>query len=160
MIALEPWSDGDFGLLQALLGDPAMMVHLGGPETHEQLVARQARYVGLDTGCYRVVLDGEGVGWVGVWDDGEHAGDAEVGWSVLPTAQGRGVATEATRLLLAHAREDGRWRWAHAYPSVDNVPSNRLCEKLGFELLGSSLSEYPPGTGHVLHCNDWRIAVG
>lgn len=157
MIALEPWSDADFGLLEALLGDPAMMRFLGGPESPEQLRKRQARYVLPDSGCFRVVLDGEPVGWVGVWDRTEDA--AEIGWSVLPAAQGRGVASEATRQLLDHARALRRWRWAHAYPSVDNAPSNALCRRLGFELVGTHEYEYPPGTGAVMRCNDWRIDV-
>jgi RimJ/RimL family protein N-acetyltransferase len=135
-----------------------MMLHLGGPESPEQLRARQARYVALESGCYRVDLDGEGVGWVGVWDHSDDA--AEVGWSVVPAAQGRGVATEATRLLLDYARALGRWRWAHAYPSVGNGPSNALCRRLGFELLGAHDGEYPPGSGNILRCNDWRIGVG
>jgi RimJ/RimL family protein N-acetyltransferase len=154
-VALEPWTDADFGLLEALLGDPDMMRFLGGPEPPEKLAERQARYVRPDSGCFRVVTGGEAVGWVGVWDHGD--GDAEVGWSVLPAAQGRGVATQATRLLLDHARRLGRWRWAHAYPSVDNGASNALCRRLGFELLGATDFEYPPGS--TLRCNDWRISV-
>ena len=157
MITLARWSHGDFPLLEALLGDPAMMVHLGGPESPEKLRSRQARYVAIESGCYRVDLDGQGVGWVGIWDRDD--GEAEVGWSVVPSAQGRGVATTATRLLLDEARALGRWRFAHALPSVDNGPSNALCRRLGFELLGASDGEYPPGTGNILRCNDWRVSV-
>ena len=153
MITIEPWTDADFGLLQALLGDPAMMTHLGGPETHEKLLERQARYERPESGCFRVLLDGDPVGFVGLWD--REPDVAEVGWSVLPSAQGHGVATAATRLLLDQARGLGRWRCAHAYPSVSNAASNALCGRLGFELLGAREFEYPPGS--TMRCNDWRI---
>ena len=45
-IHLEPWAEDDLPLLQALLGDPAMMEHLGGPETPEKIVERHGRYLG------------------------------------------------------------------------------------------------------------------
>ena len=32
-VRLEPWGEGDLALLRGLVGDPAMMVHLGGPES-------------------------------------------------------------------------------------------------------------------------------
>jgi RimJ/RimL family protein N-acetyltransferase len=156
-VAIEPWTDADFGLLQRLLGDPAMMEHLGGPESPEKLAERQARYVGLETGCFRVVADGEAVGWVGVWDRDESS--AEVGWSVVIEAQGRGIATRATQLLVDHARARHRWTWAHAYPSVDNGPSNAICRKLGFELVDAQDYEWPPGSGNQMRCNDWRYEL-
>jgi hypothetical protein len=43
-VRLEPWGSGDLSLLEQLMGDPAMTVHLGGPESHEKIVERQARY--------------------------------------------------------------------------------------------------------------------
>lgn len=48
-----------------------------------------------------------------------------------------------------------RHRFLHAYPSIDNPPSNALCRKLGFELMGEYDFEYPPG--HQMRCNDWRF---
>jgi hypothetical protein len=41
---IEPWGDGDLPLLERLLGDPAMMAHLGGPESPERIAERQAEY--------------------------------------------------------------------------------------------------------------------
>src|SRR5258708_8473792 len=46
-VRIEPWGEGDLPLLKKLLGDPAMTEHLGGPESDEQLVNRQARYARL-----------------------------------------------------------------------------------------------------------------
>ena len=43
-VRIELWGQGDLPLLKKLLGDPAMTEHLGGPESDEQLIKRQARY--------------------------------------------------------------------------------------------------------------------
>jgi peptidoglycan/xylan/chitin deacetylase (PgdA/CDA1 family)/GNAT superfamily N-acetyltransferase len=145
---IEPWGD-DLELLQALLGDPAMMVHLGGPETAEKIAERQAKYA-KDPRQHKIVVDGQGVGWVGYWERGD---DYEIGWSVLPGFQGRGIAADATRQLIELARD----RDIHAYPAVGNAPSNALCRKLGFTNLGPREFEYPPGTGQSMQCNDWVL---
>jgi hypothetical protein len=96
-VHLEPWADGDIPLLAKLTGDPAMMEHLGGPESPEKIADRQARYV-ADAGTdpmFKIVDDatGEGVGSVGYWER-EWRGQQvyETGWSVLPAFQGLGVA--------------------------------------------------------------------
>ena len=49
----------------------------------------------------------------------------------------------------------GKHRFVHAFPSVDNAPSNAICRKAGFTLLGERDFEYPPG--HPLRSNDWRF---
>jgi hypothetical protein len=36
-VRLEPWGVGDLALLEKCLGDPAMMQHLGGPESPEMM---------------------------------------------------------------------------------------------------------------------------
>jgi RimJ/RimL family protein N-acetyltransferase len=156
VIRLEPWKAGDLPLLEALLGDPAMMTHLGGPESAEKIAERQARYE-QDPRQLRIVdvASGEGIGWVGYWERDPDV--YEIGWSVLPAHQGRGIAGAATRGALDVARAEGGRRYVHAYPSVDNGPSNGICRKLGFELLGPLDFEYPKGSGITMRCNDWRF---
>ena len=38
----------------------------------------------------------------------------------------------------------------HAFPNVDNAPSNAICRKLGFELLEECEFEFPRGALHDL----------
>src|SRR4051794_31182427 len=91
-IELQPWTKDDLPLVQALLGDPVMMEHLGGPEAPERIAERHQRYVG-DPGVFKIVADGAAAGWVGYWEH-EWQGEQiyEIGWSVLPAHQGRGAA--------------------------------------------------------------------
>jgi RimJ/RimL family protein N-acetyltransferase len=156
-VRLEPWGKDDLPLVRRLMGDPAMTEHLGGPESEEKLLDRQRRYE-RETGMFKIIDEetGEAAGSVGYWEKDWHGGSVyETGWSVLPEFQGRGIAVAATRLLIERVRADARHRYLHAFPSVDNAPSNAICRKLGFELLGDQEFEYPKG--HFMRCNDWRL---
>lgn len=160
-VSLRPWAEGDLPLLTRLLGDPAMTMHLGGPESPEKLLSRHGRYLALPESegrVFAIVLGAEKspAGWVGYWES-EWIGESiwEVGWSVLPELQGRGIATAATALAIGHARYDAGHRFVHAFPSVDNHGSNAVCRNLGFELRGEVDIEYPPGT--PMRSNDWRL---
>jgi glycine/D-amino acid oxidase-like deaminating enzyme/GNAT superfamily N-acetyltransferase len=159
-VQIAPWDEGDLPLLEKLLGDPAMMEHLGGPESREKIAERHARYLaGSGRDPMFKILDGAGgeaVGWVGYWERSWREQEVyEIGWSVLPAYQGRGVASAATAQAIADARSRATRRFLHAFPSVENPPSNGICRKLGFALLGECEVEYPPGS--VMRCNDWRL---
>jgi RimJ/RimL family protein N-acetyltransferase len=157
-IRLEPWGKDDLPLLERLLGDPAMTQHLGGPESHEKIVERQARYVKAESGLFKIVdaETGEGAGFVGYWDKTWREQEIyEIGWAVLPAFQGRGIAGRATAQAIVAARSERKHRFLHAFPSVDNAPSNAICRKLGFTLLGEYEFEYPKGS--FMLCNDWRL---
>jgi RimJ/RimL family protein N-acetyltransferase len=161
-VHLEAWAAGDLPLLRRTLGDPEMTKHLGGPESEEKLVERQGRFERLaESGAgrmFKIVDDetGEAVGSVGYWQR-EWQGEEiyEIGWMVVPEFQGRGIAAAATGQAIAAARADGGRRELHAFPGVENAPSNAICRKLGFTLVGELEFEYPPGS--LMRCNDWRL---
>lgn len=135
-----------------------MTEHLGGPESPEKIAERHERYLKTESGLFKVVEDesGEGVGWVGYWSRTWREQEVyEIGWSVLPAFQGRGIAGMATVQAIDRARSEGKHRFVHAFPSVENAPSNAICRKLGFELLGDEEFEYPKGS--FMRCNDWRF---
>lgn len=161
-VSLRPWAEGDLPLLEKLLGDPKMTEHLGGPETPEQLAKRHQRYLDLnssDGGQMFVIVaapENQPAGSVGYWDrEGEGEPAYETGWSVLPTFQGRGIATQAIKAVLAVIKAEGKRHFVHAYPSTLNDPSNAVCRKTGFTLVEELEFEYPKG--HLMRCNDWRI---
>jgi RimJ/RimL family protein N-acetyltransferase len=154
-VRLVPWGAEDHGLLTRLVGDPAMMTHLGGPESAEQIADRQARYDGNPDSLKIVLADGDvPAGWVGYWERG---GVLELGWAVLPEHQGRGVARAATAAAIERIRAERPDAVVHAFPGVENAASNGLCRSLGFTLLGAEDFEYPPG--QTMRCNDWALAL-
>jgi RimJ/RimL family protein N-acetyltransferase len=163
-IALRPWSRPDLPLLERIRGDLAMNEHLGGPETPAQIRARHERYC-AGGGAHKVrmfvILAGpaaEPIGSVGYGEREWHGVPVwELGWNVLPEYQGRGFATRAVIAAIELARAEGTCRFAHAFPAVDNLPSNAVCQKAGFTLMGEAAFEYPPG--RFMRSNDWRCEL-
>lgn len=82
--------------------------------------------------------------WEGYWE--EHSVPiVEMGWGVVPRYQGRGFGTQAVRLLLQMVEHDTERRWGsaiHAFTSLNNAPSNSLCRKCSFRLVGESTVDY------------------
>ena len=164
-LQLEPWSESALALLRQI-NTPQMRRHVGGPETENELLARHRRYLAMpETGrgrMFAVLVDGEAVGSI-AYHRREWQGQEvyETGWNVLPAHQGRGIAAAAGAALVAVVREAARQPGAptalHAFPSVDNAPSNALCGRLGFTLLGACDFEYPAGSGTMMRSNDWRL---
>ncbi len=161
-VRIEMWGPDDLALLRKTMGDPVMTRHLGGPEPAEKLAERQTRYEALagsgEGRMFKIVDEetGESIGSVGYWEKNWRGGEVyETGWHVIPSFQGRGIAVEATALALDRAAAERKHRYVHAFPSVDNHPSNAICRRLGFRLLEAHEFEFPPG--HFMQCNDWRL---
>lgn len=160
-VRIEPWTEANLALLYRM-NAPEMLEHLGGPETEEQILARHKRYVeigGKGNGrMFSIVLlpELEAVGNIGYWERvWQEETVYEIGWGVLPTFQGRGIASAATAAAVDSARAEQRIRYIHAFPSVDNPPSNAICRKLDFKFIAECSFEYPPGS--FMRCNDWRL---
>src|ERR1700736_2396004 len=107
MIELQPWSEDDLPTVERFLADPEMMKHLGGPQSHEQVLDAHRRFLDAaksGTGrMFKVVLlpASDVVGTIGYWER-EWRGELvyETGWSVFPGYQGRGLASKATAALV------------------------------------------------------------
>ena len=76
---------------------------------------------------------------------------------VLPEHQGKGVASEAARLILEEARSNPEIRFVYAFPAVSNVTSNAVARKIGMSSQGAFDYE---GFAGVLLCNNWCIDLG
>jgi RimJ/RimL family protein N-acetyltransferase len=162
-VELVPGTPEDEWVTVALETDPAVMAELGGPWTAEEARATHARRIALarDSGVWsftvRPVGDdgcvGEPVGTIGVWDS-EWEGEplSETGWMTLPEHQGRGYASAALAAILDRERAEHRWGDIHAFPGATNGPSNALCRRFGFELVGSGDADY---AGRHFPVNHW-----
>lgn len=153
---IELQDDDDIELTYRLECDPELTKHLGGPVAREKMPGifeRRRRLVSEGKAlCFRVMADGVPAGSVLCWD--REDGTAEMGWMILKDFQGRGLATAAARLLLEKAK--GRFPVMHATPAQENLASNAICRKLGFQLVRELEIEHH---GARLRCNDWRLAL-
>jgi RimJ/RimL family protein N-acetyltransferase len=156
---------GDLPLYVAIHCDPRMMEHLGGPLPREGLEEKLARDVATteagETWVLVIVPDDDpdaAAGSVTIWTHGEHGEPInEIGWMVLPDYQGRGLGSEAVRMALDRARDEGRWDVVHAFPPVSNERSNAMCRKFGFSLIETKDYRFRDRT---LRCNHWRLDLG
>jgi [ribosomal protein S5]-alanine N-acetyltransferase len=84
--------------------------------------------------------------------------DVEVAYRLARSAWGRGIATEAAGALVSHALGALALPRVVAVTYPDNVASQRVLDKLGFERRG--LTEYKgvQATFHVLTREAWRVS--
>jgi RimJ/RimL family protein N-acetyltransferase len=128
----------------AMWSDAAVTRFIGGkPATAEETWARVLRYAGmwalLGYGFWLAAekSSGQFVGEMGFLEgkremnpgfDGAH----EIGWGLVPTAHGKGYASEAVAAALAwHDGHFGRVRTA-CMIAPENAPSIRVAEKAGY----------------------------
>jgi len=124
--------------------DEAVMRHVGGPLSREDAWRRAMTGAGfwgvLGIGLWAIerTADGRTIGHVGFFDfqrdiEPSIAGEPEMGWIFRADAQGQGYASEAASAAL-------RWFDSTIGPlsvpaiiDLENAPSMRLAERLGFE---------------------------
>ena len=140
-LLLREWHEGDRDPFLAMCNAPAVMAHLGGPQTAEQVDAAIARVRASQAAhghCLWAVErkgDGAFLGFCGLKILGiagtpiEH--DAEIGWRLREDAWGQGYAKEGALASLA-------WGWANlsvprivAITVAANERSWGLMERLG-----------------------------
>jgi RimJ/RimL family protein N-acetyltransferase len=158
-VRLRPWRASDLPLLERILGDPAMTAYLGGPESHGELRQLNAEYAAVSPAegqVFVILADAESAGSVGFWRlDWQGATFWEIGCSVLPEYQGHGIGRRGLMLAAGLAQAAAPGREIHAFPSIDNAPSNAMCRRAGFTLAGQADYEYP--AGNPMRVNDWVL---
>lgn len=121
--------------------------------THEEALARIRRYrehFGPGTGAWLIetLETGSSAGFAlmkpipfSAHVKDESAEDIEIGWHLHPDAWGSGYATEAARLLIAHARRAGHRELA-AVTNPENLASQRVAARIGMIHQGPSNRYY------------------
>jgi len=134
----------DYDALAACWANPETVKYIGGgkPQSPEMSWGRLLRYIGhwqvLGYGCWAICEKegGQFVGTVGLQNQKRSITPAleypEAGWTLIPSACGKGYATEALTAVLAWADT------TFAEPvcciiNDENLPSIRLAEKMGFQ---------------------------
>jgi [ribosomal protein S5]-alanine N-acetyltransferase len=99
---------------------------------------------------YAIEVGGALAGAVGLFpQDGEHRGCAIFGYWLGRAFWGRGIATEAARLLAAHALRERGLRRLEASVFAPNAASARVLEKAGFTLEARMRASYVERDGTV-----------
>lgn len=136
----------DFACYAADRADPAVMKYLGKGDlvSEEDAWSKFQSFPGhwalMGYGYWAIEkkAGGRSIGMVGFADKKrpkEHpaSGAPEMGWSITPSEQGRGIATEAISGALGWAREHfGAGTRVVCVISTDNMASIRVAERNGF----------------------------
>jgi RimJ/RimL family protein N-acetyltransferase len=145
-LILRALSLADWEAYAAAWANPEMTAYIGGqPRTRTESWGKLLQGVGLwplfGYG-YWAFIDRATGGFLGNGGLAQFergiaslAGHAEAGWSFVPAAWGRGLATEAMLAILAWADAHLKAPEIRAIIDHDNQASNRVAAKLGFEVL-------------------------
>jgi RimJ/RimL family protein N-acetyltransferase len=151
-LAFRQMTDNDLDAMAALLGDPDVMRHYPRPKSREEA----ADWIAWNRRLYRE--EGHGLWVVTLRDTGEFVGDCgltpqliegateiEVGYHVRAALQGHGYATEAAAACRDFARDVLDAERLIAIMRPDNLPSQRVAEKIGlpFERTAISRQDLP-----------------
>jgi RimJ/RimL family protein N-acetyltransferase len=131
-IALRPPSVEDVPAIVEACQDPEVPRWTRVPSPYREEDARTF-LAGASESSFAVVdsRTGELVGMIGVRDVGDSVG--QIGYWVKREARGRGVATRALRLVSEWGFEELRLARLQLIAEPENVASQRVAEKAGFQ---------------------------
>ena len=170
-LRLRPLAETDEADLVALDSDPEVMRYVGSPagvkspaETVERARLRIRETCRGDyepLGFWRIEDRSagafHGVGALIRMSDG---GDVEVAYRLARSAWGLGIATEAAGALVAHALGPLALARVVAVTYPENLASQRVLDKLGFERRGIREYKGVQATYHVLTVAAWAGRAG
>lgn len=134
----------DASAISAYRSDPVVHRYQGWPRTdpegvRAEIEAMAKRDPGEPGGWvqYSVFERATGglVGDVGLSPAEEEPGVIKVGYTMAPASQGRGYATEAIGALVTFSFDVLGAEVVRAYASAENLPSIRVAEKVGMQLM-------------------------
>lgn len=114
-------------------------------------VARRLRAHGH--ALWMIVADGEAVGLCSFKDTPTAGGEVEIGYAIAASRRRRGHATRAVAALLETAKRDPSVHAVLADTLVDNIASQRVLTKNGFERIGTRVD---PIDGELV---TWRFCI-
>ncbi|MFJ3203830.1 GNAT family N-acetyltransferase [Streptomyces sp. NPDC086989] len=155
-MALRRFTGADVDDLAALHGHPEVMRYIDdGRPVPRAVVARQTlpsllrEYGELPGGhgCFAAVDKGSGafLGWFSLRPASSAGldGGTELGYRLLPSAWGRGYASEGARALVARAFTELGAERVVATTMTVNAASRRVMEKAGLSLVRTFFEEWP-----------------
>jgi len=137
-LSFRPMTADDLDDMAGLLDDPAVMRYYPRPKSRAEALAwidwNQRLYQQKGFGLWLITLQdtGEFVGDCGLTpQEVDGAVELEVGYHIRADLQGHGYATEAAAACRDHARDALDTKRLIAIIHPDNLPSQRVAEKIG-----------------------------
>lgn len=137
-LLLRPWTEDDVDALVAGCNDPEVahwIPTIPHPYTREDALAFIRGEVRPEHQALAIELSGQVVGGIGIGLN-SHEYRATMGYWVAAEARGQGICTRALRLLTRHALEELELQRVDLVTDPDNLASQRVAEKVGFQREG------------------------
>ncbi len=167
-LLIHPWQDEDRASFAALCANPEVMRYFPAPLSQQQSDEAIDRYIAFferDGFCMMPAHLRNSEDFIGILGiqtmrdlvDGLEQPAVEIGWRLLPEAQGKGLATEGAQALLDHGFHTLYLPQIVAITAVQNAPSRRVMEKLGMTYRPELDFDHPrvpdghPHRRHVLY---------
>lgn len=144
MVTLREWRKEDARALASLLNDRKILDNLRDglpfPYTENDALFYINSCINADKNakfCFAIISDGEVVGSIGVFRQGNiHFKTAELGYYIGANYWGKGIMTEAVRLVCKYVFGNTDVVRIYAEPFAENIGSCRVLEMNGFILEG------------------------
>ena len=166
-LRFRPWAQHDADLARSLWGDAEVMryLHVAGPYTDAQVQERldkeaaTVRTHGFQYWPMFLADGGEFAGCAGLkvcpYEGTPEAPELELGFHLMPTMWGRGLATEAAIGVARHAFDRFGVARVYAGHHPDNDASAAVLKKVGFRYHRHVFFQ-PTGTDHPLYVLERR----
>lgn len=143
-IFLRPRTLADLDDCMAMDRDPEVTRHVDGPwndpVAHRRFVVDRITRAYPDGLGYWSIFERDRptrlVGWVLLIPEDASGPEIEIGWRLVRDAWGRGIASEAARIVVAHAFDTVGLDSIVAGIAEGNTASQRVAEKLGMKREG------------------------
>jgi RimJ/RimL family protein N-acetyltransferase len=137
-LLLRPWTEDDVEALVAGCNDPEVahwIPTIPHPYTPEDALAFIRGEVRPEHQALAIELSGQVVGGIGMGLN-SHEYRATTGYWVAAEARGQGICTRALRLLTGYALNELELQRVDLVTDPDNLASQRVAEKVGFQREG------------------------
>lgn len=157
-LGFSHWNAGDSVLAASLWGDPQVSQYItaGGAFTQEQVTERLVLEIqnqaqrGVQYWPLFLLREDRFVGCCGLRPFGDCPAEYELGFHLLPAHWGQGFASEAAGTVLRYASSSLQARTIYAGHHPDNIASQKLLQKLGFDSIGKKYYQ-PTGLYHFAY---------
>ena len=159
-LILRPFEDGDLPAYSALNADPLVMQHYPNTYSTAQSAAsiERCRASWDNNGfAFSAVLDRDTGSFLGLSGLSLFAADVpfapavEIGWRMVPSSWGKGLASEAARAWLAFGFKSKGLDEILAFTAHPNMPSQKVMQRIGMQRHSAYDFDMPSlPVGHVL----------
>lgn len=132
-LQLSPFKPSDWAFFRSLREDRSIMRYMAAiaPEKETRRLFA-IRLTAPHTFVIRAHDSDTPLGDIGLQISAKYREEADIGYTVVPQAQGKGIASEALRAVCDYAFKQTGVKAINAYVLADNSGSVRVLEKMGF----------------------------